>query len=263
MLQRPREYLCIGLVAAAAIMLLGMPTAQQERLAHSLRAASRGTGQWVFSRVLRFARNQEQSRHLLTQNVQLALENMRLRESAEETLRLRQALQFRERSQMGNLTPAEVIGRDPDQGLDALIINGGRDLGLQEDWPVVTTAGLVGHIQQVDAHSSVVRLILDARVSALVHGSRAQGIVSPLQKNRFELSYVDASKSVSPGDRVVSSGMGGRYPKGITIGYVTEVSRREDDPLFMQILLESEVDFWGLEEVFVLRPPARGPLTTY
>lgn len=258
MLQRPREWFCIGLVVLAAIVLLGMPAAQQERLAHSLRAASWGTGQWVFARVIRFARNQEQARHLLAQNVQLAVENMRLRESAEENLRLRQALRFRERSRTGELIPAEVIGRDPDQGFDALIINGGRDLGLQENWPVVTAAGLVGHIQQADAHSAVVRLILDARVSALIHGSRAQGIVSPLQESHFQLLYVDASKSVSAGDRVVSSGMGGRYPKGITIGYVTEVSRRGDDPLFMQILLESRVNFWGLEEVFVLRPPDRG-----
>ena len=258
MLQRPREWFCFCLVVLAAIVLLGTPAAQQERVAHSLRAASWGTGQWVFSRAIRFARNQEQSRHLLAQNVQLALENMRLRESAEETLRLRQALQFRERSRMGDLIPAEVIGRDPDQEFDALIINGGRDLGLQEDWPVVTVAGLVGHIQQADAHSAVVRLILDARVSALIQGSRARGIVSPLEKNRFELSYVDASKSVSAGDRVVSSGMGGRYPKGITIGYVTEVSRRGDDPLFMHILLESRVDFLGLEEIFILRPKIEG-----
>ena len=259
LLQRHREYLCFGLVVVAAGMLLGMPPAQQERVARGLRAASWGTGQWVFSRVIRFARNQEQSRHLLTQNVQLALENMRLRESAEETLRLRQALQFRERSQIGELTPAEVIGRDPDQGLGVLIINGGRDLGLHEDWPVVTTEGLVGHLQQVDAHSAVVRLILGARVAALVHGSRAQGIVSPVRGNLFELGYVDASKSVAEGDRVVSSGMGGRYPKGITIGYVTQVSRREDNPLFKQILLESGVDFRGLEEVFILRPgPGEG-----
>ena len=255
MLHRHREYLCFGLVVLAAVMLLGMPSAQQERVARSLRAASWGTGQWVFSRVTLFARHQEQSRHLLTQNVQLALENMRLRESAEETLRLRQALQFRERSRMGELTPAEVIGRNPDQDFGALIINGGRDLGLHEDWPVVTTEGLVGHLQQVDAHSAVVRLILDARVAALVQGSRAQGIVSPLRENLFELGYVDASKSVSVGDRVVSSGMGERYPKGITIGHVTHVSRREDNPLFKQILLESGVDFQGLEEVFILRPP--------
>ena len=259
MLQRHREYLCFGLVVVAAGMLLGMPPAQQERVARGLQAASWGAGQWVFSRIIRFARNQEQSRYLLTQNVQLALENMRLRESAEETLRLRQALQFRERSQIGELTPAEVIGRDPDQGLGVLIINGGRDLGLHEDWPVVTTEGLVGHLQQVDAHSAVVRLILDARVAALIHGSRAQGIVSPVRGNLFELGYVDASKSVAEGDRVVSSGMGGRYPKGITIGYVTQVSRREDNPLFKQILLESGVDFRGLEEVFILRPgPGEG-----
>lgn len=255
MLQRRREYLCLGLVGLAALVLLAAPSPQKENLARGLRAVSWETGQWIFSRVISFARSQHHSRHLLTQNVRLALENMRLREAAEETLRLRTALEFRERSRMRDLTPAEVIGRDPDHGFGILMVNGGRDLGLRENWPVVTTEGLVGHLQQVHAHSSVVRLILDARVAALVHGSRAQGIVFPLQDNLFELSYVEASKEVSTGDRVVSSGMGGRYPKGITIGHVTQVSRREDNPLFKQIVLQSDVDFRGLEEVFILRPP--------
>jgi rod shape-determining protein MreC len=90
----------------------------------------------------------------------------------------------------------------------------------------------------------------------VVQGSRAQGIVSPTAANRFLLEYVDASKDVRKGDLVVSSGMGGRYPKGITIGVVTDVAMEEQEPLFKQVVLESEVDFWGLEEVFVLKPGA-------
>lgn len=254
MLQRNRDYICIGITVLTALTLLGLPAAQQERVARGLRLAAWSTGQWVFSRVIRFARGEVSTEHLLTQNVQLALANMRLREAAEENRRLRQALQFRQRNPVGDVIPAEVIGRDPDQMFDVLVINAGRDLGLQADWPVVTTEGLVGHIKEVDAHSSVVRLIFDARVSALVQGSRAQGIVSPVAGSRFELEYVDASKSIVVGDRVVSSGMGGRYPKGITIGYVTEVNNLERSPLFKQVLLESGVDFWGLEEVFVIAP---------
>ena len=48
--------------------------------------------------------------------------------------------------------------------------------------------------------------------------------------------------------------MGGRYPKGITIGVITDVTVEEQEPLFKQVVLESKVDFWGLEEVFVLKP---------
>jgi rod shape-determining protein MreC len=238
----------------AALTLLGLSADRQEVVARQLSLGAWSTGQWVFSRVISFARGEQRSQYLLTQNVALALENMRLREAAEENRRLRQALVFRQRNPTGEVIPAEVIGRDPDQMFDILVINAGRDVGLLPDWPVVTTAGLVGHIREVDEHSSVVRLIFDARVSAVVQGSRAHGIVSPMAGNRFRLEYVDASKDIRVGELVVSSGMGGRYPKGITIGVITDVTVEEQEPLFKQVVLESKVDFWGLEEVFVLKP---------
>jgi cell shape-determining protein MreC len=50
--------------------------------------------------------------------------------------------------------------------------------------------------------------------------------------------------------------LGGRYPKGLTLGTVSGVRQLEEDPLFQEVFLESDVDFWGLEEVFVL-PPAQ------
>ena len=257
MFQRNREFICVGLAILLSLSLRSLPTGRQEAVARGLRSASWSTGEWLFSRVIRFTRGQERSQYLLTQNVQLALENMRLQEAEEENRRLRLALRFRERQKIDEVIPAEVVGRDPDQMLDVLVINAGRDLGLQKDWPVVTTAGLVGHIKEVDDHSSVVQLIFGSRVSALIQGSRTQGIVSPVGGNRFQLRYADASTQIQKGDRVVSSGVGGRYPKGITIGYITEVNTQVQDPLFKEVLLESGVDFWGLEEVFVLTPGAR------
>jgi rod shape-determining protein MreC len=254
LIQRNSDFICIGLCVLAALTLLGLPVERQEAVAGQLRVSAWSTGQWVFSRVIRFAQGEQRSQFLLTQNVALALDNMRLREAEQENQRLRSALLFRQRNPAGEVIPAEVIGRDSDQMFDALVINAGKDVGLQPDWPVVTTAGLVGHIQQVDQHSSVVRLIFASQVSAVVQGSRAHGIVSPLAGNRFLLEYVDASKEISKGDLVVSSGMGGRYPKGITIGVVESVSMEEQEPLFKQVILQSEVDFWGLEEVFVLQP---------
>ena len=91
-----------------------------------------------------------------------------------------------------------------------------------------------------------------SRVSAVVQGERAQGIVSWVSGHRFRLRYVDASSQIAKGDLVVSSGLGGLFPKGITIGRVTEVRKQERDPLFKQVFLESTVDFLDLEEAFVI-----------
>jgi len=66
------------------------------------------------------------------------------------------------------------------------------------------------------------------------------------------LRFVEASSFVREGDRVVSSGLGGRYPKGIPIGTVVEVSQVKRDLVFQQVFIESNVDFPNLEEVFVI-----------
>ena len=91
-----------------------------------------------------------------------------------------------------------------------------------------------------------------SRVSALVQSTRAQGIVSWVDGQRFRLRFVEVSSLVREGDRVVSSGLGGRYPKGIPIGTVVEVNQLKRDPVFQQVFIESSVDFPDLEEVFVL-----------
>lgn len=253
--QPSTDYVGIGAAVLISLTLMGLPAPRQEALAAGLRSSALAAGQWTFSRVIRFASGEERARHLLTRNVQLSLENMRLREAQEENDRLRRALDFRRRNQFGQIIPAEVIGRDPDLLFDVLVINAGEDVGLQRDWPVVTTEGLVGHVVEVGPRSSVVQLIFGVRVSALVQGGRAHGMVSSIGGNRFQLSYVDASSRIEVGDRIVSSGLGGRYPKGLTLGTVDHVEQHEEDPLFQEVILASAVDFWGLEEVFVLPPP--------
>ncbi|MBT4501354.1 MAG: rod shape-determining protein MreC [Gemmatimonadetes bacterium] len=249
-----RSFLALGLAVICALCLMGLPQSQKNNIAQFSRSGLLAAGQRLFSQVIRYSWNEEKTRFLLTQNVELALDNMQLRESAWENLRLRRALQFRSRENTPHVTPAEVIGRDPDQLYDTIVINAGRDRGLEEDWPVVTAEGLVGHVAQVDGRSSVVQLLMRARVSALVQDGRAQGIVSWIKGNRFRLGLVEASSVVQRGDRVISSGLGGRYPKGIPIGVLVEVRSLERDPLFQEVILESNVDFLELEEVFVIRP---------
>lgn len=250
----------LGAALLCALSLMGLPRPYKEALAQHAQGGLLTSGQWLFSWVIRYARNEQKSRFLLTQNVQLALDNMRLREAARENERLRQALDFR-RGQGGiELIAAEVIGRDPDQLYDTVVINAGRDRGIQVDWPVITAAGLVGHVSRVGGRSSVVQLLMRSSVSAVVQEGRAQGIVSWVSGNRFRLRFVEASSSVRQGDRVVSSGLGGRHPKGIPIGVLTEVRAHERDPLFQEVLLESSVDFLRLEEVFVVPEPPREDL---
>ena len=232
---------------------MGLPGTWKQAVAGTATTGLWSGGQWLFSRVIRYAHNEHKARFLLGQNIQLALENMRLREASEENRRLRQALDFKERGGIRRTIPAEVIARDPDHLYDTLEIKAGRDRGVEVGWTVITTDGLVGHIVRVGASSSRVQLIgMRSKVSAVVQKGRAQGVVAGGAGGRFELQYIDVSSEIAVGDRVVSSGLGGRYPKGITIGFVTDVGAETRDPLFKEVFLESSVDFRTLEEVFVM-----------
>ncbi len=249
-----KSLVVFGGVAALSVSLMGLPQPQKNYLAEMGRAGVFSTCQWLFSRVIDFARNEERSRFLLTQNGYFALDNMALREAAWENVRLRQALTFVGQKNIPQIVPAEVIGRDPDQIDDTIVVNAGTDRGIGVDWPVVTADGLVGHVVQVDDQSAVVQLLMRSRISAIVQESRAQGIVSWVQGRRFRLHFVDKSSLVEEGNHVISSGLGGRFPKGIPIGRVVEVSEDPREPVFQIVFVEAQVNFLDLEEVFIMRP---------
>ena len=246
-----RELIVIGLAFVCALILMGLPTSYKASIAEHCQAGLAASGQALFSRVIHSTRNEEKSRFLLTQNVALALDNMQLQEAGWENMRLRKALSFRPLDGGRRVISAEVIGRDPDHIYDAIVINVGRDHGVDKDMPVVTPEGLVGHIAQVGGSDSVVQLLMRTRVSALLQATRAQGIVSWID-GQFRLRFVESSNLVREGDLVVSSGLGGRYPKGIPIGTVVAVNQEKRAPVFLRVILKSIVDFSVLEEVFVL-----------
>ncbi len=246
-----RELIVIGLAFACALILMGLPTSYKTAIAEHCQAGLAASGQALFSRVIRSTRHEEKSHFLLTQNVALALDNMQLQEAGWENMRLRKALSFRPLDGGTRVISAEVIGRDPDHIYDVIVINVGRDHGVDKDMPVMTPEGLVGYIAQVGGSDSVVQLLMRTRVSALIQATRAQGIVS-WSDGQFRLRFVESSNLVREGDLVVSSGLGGRYPKGIPIGTVVEVNQEKRAPVFLRVILKSIVDFSALEEVFVL-----------
>jgi len=247
-----RNLVVLALAVLCSLGMESLPLQYKQAIARHAYVGLVDAGQLLFSRVIAHSRSAERSRFLLSQNVELALDNMRLREAERENQRLRKELDFRRSDESADLIAAEVIGRDPDQLYDSVVIDVGRDRGVEPEWAVVTAEGLVGHVTVVGPHSAVVQLLMRSPVIAIVQEGRAQGIVSWVNGNRFRLRFVEAASSIQQGDRVISSGLGGRYPKGIPIGVLTEVRMHERNPLFQEVFLESNVDFLGLEEVFVM-----------
>lgn len=184
---------------------------------------------------------------LRTRLVQLGAVAVRARELESENERLRRLLGFRESVEFDTV-PARVIGRD----YSYLTIDRGSDSAIREQMCVLTYEGVVGRILNVSGHTSKVLLIWDSnsRLGGIVQRTRVQGIIEGDQDGRCIMKYIEASDDVKPDDVVVTSGEGGVFPKGLAVGKVVSVSRREGE-LFQTATVELSADIGRLEEVFV------------
>ncbi|MBU0988210.1 MAG: rod shape-determining protein MreC [Proteobacteria bacterium] len=182
--------------------------------------------------------------------------NNRCNELELSSVRLRSLLKFRE-AMASNVLAAEVIGRDPSPWYKTIIIDKGQDDGVQKGFAVVIPEGIVGQVMDVSVHYSKVLLIIDpnSAVDALVQRTRARGIVKGESSRSCLFKYVLRKYDVGVGDRVVSSGLDGVFPKGLGLGHISGVVRRNFG-IFQEVNLVPFVDFEKIEEVLVvLNPP--------
>lgn len=163
--------------------------------------------------------------------------------------------------------PAHVIGSDPTNWFRTIRIDRGLQDGVRLDAPVVADGGVVGHVIEVTPRRATVLLLLDSnsRVAAILEDSREQGLVEGRHAADLRMTYVDHRTTVRTGEAVITSGMGGLYPKGLLLGYVDGVKRVENE-IFLIMSVRPSVDFARLEDVVVLLSPeataADGDLAT-
>ncbi|MCD6306847.1 MAG: rod shape-determining protein MreC [Deltaproteobacteria bacterium] len=183
----------------------------------------------------------------------LRRENNRYRELLATHERLRQLLRFKEMVQRP-ATAARVIGVDPTGWFKSIIIDKGKGAGLSWDMPVVNASGVVGRIVSVSKNYAKVLLIVDqnSAVDCLTQRSRDRGMVKGTGGRLCEMDYMAKSGDVAVGDLVVTSGLGGVFPKGLPVGTVTE-AKDEHGKLFKEIDIMPCVDFSKLEEVLVIQ----------
>lgn len=185
---------------------------------------------------------------------QLMIENVRLHEADLERTNLREQLHFQQSNPTYEMLAAEVIGYDPSNLLHYLILDRGVQDGVAIGMPVVTARGLVGSITAVYPHSARVMLLADpsSSVNALIQSSRATGVVQGQGHGGLTMRYVEQGEEVRTGDIVLTSGLGGNFPKRLVIGQVTLVKRNDVD-LFQEIQVQSAVAFDRLETVLVIQ----------
>jgi rod shape-determining protein MreC len=182
----------------------------------------------------------------------LAMQNSRYRELLATHDRLQELLQFKQAIDRPALA-AQVIGRDPTGWFKSIIIDKGRRVGVKQDMPVVNASGAVGRIVSVSANYAKVLLIIDqnSAVDCLVQRSRDRGMVKGLSHDICKVDYMVQFDDVVAGDIIVTSGLGGVFPKGLLVGVVIGVDEVYGE-MFKDIQIRPAVDFSKLEEVLVI-----------
>jgi len=183
----------------------------------------------------------------------LRMENIRYREALHTHERLKALFQFKQSIDRPVLA-AQVIGLDPTGWFRSVIIDKGERSGIAMDMPVVNASGVVGRVVSVSPNYAKILLVIDqnSSVDCLVERSRDRGMVRGLSETICSVDYMVKTSDVKVNDRIVTSGLGGVYPKGIPIGQVVRVDESPGD-LFRRIRLRPAVDFSRLEEVLVIK----------
>jgi rod shape-determining protein MreC len=154
---------------------------------------------------------------------------------------------------------ARVIGESPDPWTRTIVVNRGRQEGIRKGSPVVMPDGLVGMVIEVARHSSVVRLIVDrsSRVPVIVNRSRARAILEGENSGTCQLKYLDRTQDVLVGDVIITSGLAGKYPRGVEVGTVTQVIKNSYG-LYQYAKVLPQASSGSFEDVLILRLQDRG-----
>jgi len=210
------------------------------------------TVQGTFQHYVFLVNLEKENRMLKEKIAQLQEENHRMNEIKLANERLRQLLQFREKNSP-SMIGAEVIGRDPSFWFKSVMIDKGERDGVKKGMAVISPRGVIGQVLKIAPHYATVLLITDynSAVDCVVERSRAKAIVEGKGENRCQLKYLLRAEEVAVGDVVITSGLGGNFPKGLMVGEVKKVDKKGHG-VFQYAELVPSVDMTRLEEVFVV-----------
>ncbi|HVT43571.1 MAG TPA: rod shape-determining protein MreC [Thermoanaerobaculia bacterium] len=182
---------------------------------------------------------------------ELAKDNLMLRRSVGDLARMRALLGYSEQFSMPTLL-SKIVMLDTSGRFKSIILDRGSDAGVEINDPLVNADGLIGRVVLTTRDLSKVQLIIDANASVgcLIERNRRQGIVRGDARGGLRMDFVPSLTDVAPGDRILTAGIDGIYPKGIVVGHVSSVEEGKD--LFKSIAVTPSVDFMSLEEVIIL-----------
>lgn len=257
----------IGLLAALLVYSLNLPKAGQANLAErsvgSVLAPVQGEVSrgayfplYVWENYMALVNVRRENQRLKADVRELNSRLASAEEARLENERLNALLNLR-RTIKEEVVTARIIGEDVTPWFRTLTIDRGSDDGLRDGMPVLAVGGVVGQTVKVTANASRVMLLTDnaSGIAAVIQRSRARGVVKGKSDDLCSLEFAMRGEDVQVGDQVLTSGVGGIFPKGSLIGEVTMVKKGEYG-VFQTVTIRPAVNSARLEEVLVvLRAP--------
>jgi rod shape-determining protein MreC len=263
---KQKNYIALGIVAVAAVLILSLPSSATARLKlalgslflplFGLAGATQQLPSDLVNSVLPRRELLREIDNLRRENQELQAAKLQDTATAMENDQLRTLLGW-ERQQPWKFRLAHVVTRDPANWWRTVEIDLGSRDGMNTNLPVLTTDGLVGRIWSVGYTRSQVILVGDpkCRVSALVEDpAQDTGILSasgPLDSSLADLTYLSGTADVKPGQTVVTSGIGGVFPKGIPLGQIVDAAP-VNFGLYTQARVKLSANLGSLEDVLIL-----------
>ena len=192
---------------------------------------------------------------LAQENADLRVQLQQERANARGADELRALLGLRARTPW-RTAAAEVVAGSASPDFHAIVLDKGRQDGVQPDMPVINTTGVVGRVVAVAGRTAVVQLAIDRNAAAacVVERTGSQGIVLGNGDGSLRMEYLSATAEMDRGDPVVTAGTDRVYPKGLLIGIVERVDRT--GPTYRAVIVRPVVDFSQLASVLVLLAPS-------
>jgi len=209
----------------------------------------------------------KQNRELHDEVTRLQMEQVRLKQDADQAARLQVLLDFKGKF-ISKTVAAQVIATSGTEQSRLITIDKGAHDGLKPDMAVITPDGIVGKVKDVFPLSSQVLLINDhdSGAGVILEHSRLQGIVKGTPLGELQIDGIMSDEKVEAGERVITSGGDRIYPKGYAVGTVIGATPDRDNDPFLVIKIKPAADLNRLEEVLVItemadnsRSAASGP----
>lgn len=249
-------FLCVGLMAISLIGLLrpaeSIATVPLALAQQAISSITQRVSEF-FSTLSDFQTLRQRNADLERALINFQAEIVDLREVKSDYERLAGLMRYRDANADQQVLAATVVGREVTGMQRWIMIGVGTRDGIQVGMPVVTELGLVGRVSRVGATNAQVQLLNDTTsfVTARLQLTRAEGTIQGTSAGSLHMIYIPLGQRVQDGDSVVTSGIGGRFPRGILIGQVTS-SRLDDSKLFQEAQVRSLIDFSQLEMVLVI-----------